>query len=241
MRHLVPGSVFDELWDCPHLRTYDVVSGSPPHRIDGRMLARNGKMRLDTENTRTETLSKHTDHTTRVDTPYISFTNRPQSLRELAIWRETRNRGDQRIVVVDPRVRFELRLPIIRYSKKMTYYSFEPPYIGDYWRDHYLCLWEVTPEEVVGVWYWDDLRRERNWYEEIIMPAVNQYREKRHSNQTEQGNQQPDVYAEDDVSDALDDTGDELYRSASEDSCERVCDENWAGQVVKMYEDLRLD
>ncbi len=239
--HLVPGSVLDELWDCSLMRTYDAVSGSPPHHIDSRMLARNARMRLDEEDTRIETLSKHADHTTRVDTPYISFTNRPQSLQELANWRETRNRGDQWIVVVDPRVRFELRLPIIRYSEEMTNYSIEPPYRGDYWRNHYLCLWEVTPEEVVGVWDWDDLRHESNWYEEIIMPAVNRYRENRNSNQPEQGNPQPDVYAERDSSDALDDTDDELYWSDSDDSYERVCDENWAGQVMKMYEDLRLD
>lgn len=61
----------------------------------------------------------------------------------------------------------------------MAHYKIQDPYRRDYWDGHYLCLWEVTPEEVVNVWSWDDLRSEPNWFEEIIMLAVERQRENR--------------------------------------------------------------
>ena len=118
------------------MRTSDAMSGSHPNNDSRRMLARDARMRLDEEDTRRETLKKHADHTNRKDTPYISFTSSPQSLQELADWRGTGNRGDQWIVVVDPRVRFELGLPILRYSEEIAYYGIEPRYTRDYWRNH---------------------------------------------------------------------------------------------------------
>lgn len=61
----------------------------------------------------------------------------------------------------------------------MEFYGIQSPYRADYWDGHFLCLWEVTPEEVVGVWEWNDLRSKLNWYDEIIMPAVKNHRDKR--------------------------------------------------------------
>nr|KMM71105.1 hypothetical protein CPAG_07412 [Coccidioides posadasii RMSCC 3488] len=41
--------------------------------------------------------------------------------------------------------------------------------------DEYLCLWEITPEEVVQHWNWDELCENPRWYEDEIQPAFNQH------------------------------------------------------------------
>ena len=241
LRDVNGGSVLDRLWDSTLMRTYDAMSGSYPDDDDHRMLARDARMRLDEEETRRETLTKHANHAIWGDTPYISFTNSPQSLQELADWRRTRNRGDQKIVAVDPRIRLELGLPVLRYSEEIAHYRIETPYAHEYWCDHYLCLWEVTPEEVVGVWDWDDLRCEPNWYKEFVMPAVDQHRQNRDRDKFEEAMHQRDDYVGRDSSDVSDDTDDDIYRSDSDDSYERVYNENSTGEIMKMYEDLGLD
>lgn len=241
LRHLFPGSVLDELWDSPLLRTYDQMSGSQPDDV-GRMLARDPRSPLDKDEVRVETLAKHANHRIWEDAPYISFTNSPQSLQDLANWRTSnKNRGDQWIVVVDPRVRFELRLPILQYSEEMTYYSIEPPYGRDYWSSHYLCVWEVTPEEVVAVWRWEDLRNNPNWYEEIIVPAVIQSRWERDHGQAERSNLQRDIYVETNFSDSSDDTNDTQSSSDSEEGYERDYDDHGADLVLNMCKRLTLD
>ena len=40
---------------------------------------------------------------------------------------------------------------------------------------------------MVGIWSWDDLRGETNWFENIVMPAVEQYRENRERDKTRDG------------------------------------------------------
>lgn len=241
LRHLFPGSVLDELWDSPLLRTYDQMSGSQPDDA-GRMLARDPRCRLDRDEARAKTLAKHANHKIREDTPYISFTNSPQSLQDLANWRtNNKNRGDQWIVVVDPRVRFELRLPILQYSEEMRYYSIERPYGRDYWSNHYLCVWEVTPEEVVAFWRWEDLRSNPNWYEEVIVPAVIQSRWERDHGQAERSNLQRDTCVETNFSDSSDDTDDSQSLSDSEESYDRDYDEHGAGLALDMCKLLTLE
>ena len=83
-------------------------------------------MRLDTEDIRQTTFTKHADHRVRDDSPYNSFTKCASSLQELAETRATRNRGDQNIVVVDPGTRIELGLPVLSYSEEMAHYNIRP-------------------------------------------------------------------------------------------------------------------
>jgi len=214
-------------------------------------------MRLDNEEIRTKTLETHIHHKIWEDTPYISFTNSPQSLEELANCRRTRiGRSLQRIVVVDPRVRIELGLPILDCGAEMSQYQVKAPYGRDYWQNHYLCLWEVTPAEVVGIWEWDDLRRSTSWYKDVIVPAVRQHRE--HMERTipvQRDVRQEDQRLLESVDDFDDNThwhgSDDSYNSEdgsesgydyeSDDSYERVCEENLSGQLMNMLEDLRFD
>jgi hypothetical protein len=174
-----PGSIFEELWDRPLLRVWDCMSGSRPQE-DGRMLARASRMDLSTWQARETTLKIHADHKKWEPTPYISFTDSPAGIRTLAQRRRADGRrGDQTLVVIDPRRRFRLGLPILRAEDEMRYYRAEDPYCRryQYYTDHYLCLWEVTPEEIVDTWDWNDLSGNQNWYKDTILPAFQAFRQ----------------------------------------------------------------
>jgi len=215
------------------------------------MLARDAKARLDTENRRQSSLALHADYRNwEVPTPYISFTSSSTALRNLVEKRQSR--GSQSIVVVDPRIRIELGLPILHYKDEMEFYGIQPPYgRQDYWTNHYLCLWEVTPEEVVEVWEADDLLGGKDWFEEVVRPIVEQNRLEREHRRNPAS--VDDASEEDDEPEATpsesgeyEHSGDEEthsdgFWSGSEDSDERVLNENWTGQLVSMYEDLRID
>ncbi|KAJ6014676.1 hypothetical protein N7540_009267 [Penicillium herquei] len=47
-----------------------------------------------------------------------------------------------------------------------------------YYRNHWLCLWEVTKEEIVATWPWEDLWKYYDWYEEVVLPAYKAHHEK---------------------------------------------------------------
>lgn len=165
-------STATELWNKPLLRIWDHNSGSQPDDAN-RMLARAHRQKLDTVISRQESLQHHHDNSNwSVKTPYISFTSSPNALRDLANYRlEKRNRYNQQLTVINPQKRLALGLPILHVADEMAYYGISNPYRSDYYTDHYLCLWEVTPAEVVGTWSWEELRRDPRWYERVIVPA----------------------------------------------------------------------
>lgn len=241
---MFPGSDLDQLYDCSLMRTYDMYSGSCP-KEDRRMLARAPRMRLDNEEIRYKALSTHTNHRERQATPFISFTRSPVKLRNLANFRSSRpNRGGQRIVVIDPRIRMNLGLPVLSYREEAARYNIQPSYSSDYWQDHYLCLWEVTPEEVVGTWSWEDLRNKENWYQDIIVPALQQHRMNPGlgiiaGNHTDE-NDDTDPDNKENTSDTSDDTDSDgsANNTASSNSGKEDCDDNHTGQLIKMYGDL---
>jgi hypothetical protein len=159
-------------------------------------------------------------------------------------------------VVIDPRTRIELGLPILHCGVEMDHYQVKAPYKRDYWQNHYLYLWEVTPAEVVNIWEWDELQRSTNWSEDIIIPAVSRHREhlertvpvQRDVRQEDQRLLKSVNYFDDNVqwsgsdwscnSEDSSELGDEYE---SDNSYERVCDENLSGQLMNMLEDLRFD
>jgi hypothetical protein len=93
------------------------------------------------------------------------------------------NRGPQTLTVIDPDIRIRRGLPVLDIAAEMKYYSIPDPYHQgyQYYDNHYICLWEVTPEEVVGHWEWDELVDIDDWYEEVVMPAFKKSRETRKS------------------------------------------------------------
>ncbi|CAG8428025.1 unnamed protein product [Penicillium salamii] len=62
-------------------------------------------------------------------------------------------------------------------ESELRYYEVEDPYRKgySYYKDQYLCLWEVTPDEVVGHWDWDDLIENVGWYDDEIVPALKEH------------------------------------------------------------------
>jgi mRNA deadenylase 3'-5' endonuclease subunit Ccr4 len=63
---------------------------------------------------------------------------------------------------------------------EMSYYGVSDPYdeSSRYYKNHLICLWEVTAEEVVGHWKWDDLLKIDCWYEQVILPAFEEHNDK---------------------------------------------------------------
>ncbi|CAI7677821.1 unnamed protein product [Penicillium manginii] len=75
--------------------------------------------------------------------------------------------------LINPNVRIAKGLPMIKMESELRHYEVQDPYGKDYayYKDEYLCLWEVTPDEIVKRWDWDDLVENENWYEDEILPA----------------------------------------------------------------------
>lgn len=168
-------SPFSECFSTPLLRVWDTFSGSQPAG-DGRMMSREPEMRLDNNDSRKRTLAKHLDHKDWTPGPFISFTTSPAAIEDLV--RIRRHRGDQTLTVVDPDSRRRNFLPILDVAAEMGYYQIQDPYRNSnaYYVNHYVCLWQVTKAEIVGHWEWNKLENNKNWYREIILPAVERFR-----------------------------------------------------------------
>lgn len=167
---------YRELWDKGLMRICDRVSGIPGP--DRRIFARDCRRLLNTREARVETLTIQPNNADWRPTPYLSFTNSPHALQKLADKRlHEGNRGAQFLVVVDPRSRLKKGLPILNFGAEARHYGIQLPPGTDYsfHDDHYLCLWEVTPEELVGCWRWDQLRTDPDWYTNVVCPALLQH------------------------------------------------------------------
>ncbi|KAL3474608.1 hypothetical protein BJX99DRAFT_174895 [Aspergillus californicus] len=158
---------------APFMRIWDGWSGSQPTE-NNRLLSRLAPRLLDTRAIRKEYLTIHADHSIWKDTPFISFTDSPDEVESLVQRRES-NRGPQTLTVINPNVRRHLGLPVLHMGSELIYYGIPDPYSRNdaYYKRHYLCLFEVTAQEIVGHWDWDDL--DGNWYQDVILPAFLQH------------------------------------------------------------------
>ncbi|KAH9203381.1 hypothetical protein DL95DRAFT_439524 [Leptodontidium sp. 2 PMI_412] len=149
-------------FDVPFLRIWDNKSGSQPDN-EGRMRSRAPRQRLDTCESRKNSLVIHINHGIWEPTPYISFTTSPAAIEEQAGWRASRQRGPQTLTVVDPNTRIADRLPILDVLAEMDHYGVKDPYgkSNQYYIHHY----------IIGHWEWNDLAPNENWYNDIILPA----------------------------------------------------------------------
>ena len=87
--------------------------------------------------------------------------------------RISKRRGVQTLTVIDPAARLKNGLPILDVAAEMEHYCIPDPYNrgSKYYINHYVCLWEVTEEEIVDHYEWEELAKTTNWYEEVIIPA----------------------------------------------------------------------
>lgn len=168
-------------FDVPFLRIWDNKSGSQPGN-EGRMRSRAPRQRLDTRESRKNSLVIHINHRIWEPTPYISFTTSPEDIEKQANWRASRQRGPQTLTVVDPNTRIADRLPILDVLAEMVHYGVKDPYgkSNQYYIHHYVCLWEVPEQEIIGHWEWNDLAPNENWYNDIILPAFRENATSRH-------------------------------------------------------------
>jgi hypothetical protein len=162
-------------FNLPLLRIWDPYSGSIPDK-QNRMSSRAPNRRLDTIDSRKISLATHINHSSWTPTPYISFTSSPVAVEKLAEQRRPR-RGPQTLTVIDPNIRLRNGLPILDFAAEMEHYNISNPYGSRdrYCIDHYLCLWQVTENEIIGQWEWDELVVSGNWYQDIVMPAFRDF------------------------------------------------------------------
>ncbi|PSN58632.1 hypothetical protein BS50DRAFT_447844, partial [Corynespora cassiicola Philippines] len=162
---------------CPLLRIWDEMSGSQPDKNEC-MLSRSPNQYLKTKEARENSLAIHLDHKDWTPTPYISFTRSADAIKELVKLRIDRKRGNQTLTVIDPVARLRNGLPILDVAAEMEHYCIPDPYKrgSKYYIDHYVCLWEVTDKEIVGHWDWEEFAETTNWYEEVIIPALLEFR-----------------------------------------------------------------
>ncbi|KIW12277.1 hypothetical protein PV08_09554 [Exophiala spinifera] len=157
-------------FDRPLLRLWDGQSGSQPDP-NGRMRSREGRGRLDSFRSRKDSLTIHINHRNWTPTPYISFTDSSSEIESLARLRTRRGRGPFTLTVIDPDKRVRNGLPVLNVRDEMEEYNVPDPYASVEYNDHYICLWEVTADEFVGNWNYNDLIIHKNWLQEIIIPA----------------------------------------------------------------------
>ncbi|KAF1966035.1 hypothetical protein BU23DRAFT_560605 [Bimuria novae-zelandiae CBS 107.79] len=158
--------------DCPLLRIWDMNSGSQPND-DNCMLSRSPTRPLDTEQARRDTLAVHLNNGIWTPTPYISFSKSASAIEDLAKFRISKGREVQNLTVINPAARYRNGLPILDVAAEMEHYCIPDPYGkgGKYYINHYVCLWEVTEEEIVGHYKWAELAKTTHWYNEVIIPA----------------------------------------------------------------------
>ncbi|KAM0561025.1 hypothetical protein ACHAPJ_003525 [Fusarium lateritium] len=107
-----------------------------------------------------------------------------------------RGRRNQTIAVVDPAVRLEAGWPVVCFGKEIGHYVIKVPYriTDEELNNHYICLWRVMSNEIVGHWNWDDLSPNPNWYRDTILPAFRKFRKQRRRQELKKaGDDQVDV------------------------------------------------
>jgi hypothetical protein len=181
-RHSWSVKIFQKL-DRPLLRIWDSWSGSQP---DGHNRCRNHLISFLTQSKLVNTLTIHLDNKKWLPTAYISFTTSASAIKDLATSRIDRRRGVQTLTVINPAARLSNGLPLLNVAAEMEYYRIPDPYNSGsrYYIDHYVCLWEVTEEEIVDHYKWEELAKTTNWYEDVIMPAFRKSSRRKKSNST---------------------------------------------------------
>ncbi|KAE8354305.1 hypothetical protein BDV28DRAFT_147240 [Aspergillus coremiiformis] len=155
----------------PLLRTWDFYSASKPNSANC-ICPTSACQPLDTFEARAASLTTHANPSTWFATPFISFTTSPEVARKYAD-RRAPTRGLQKLTVINPGARVAHGRHILDMASEMQHYGVRDPFCKFYecYRDEYLCLWEVTADEIVGHWDWTDLIQMTDWYTEIILPA----------------------------------------------------------------------
>ncbi|KAI1659178.1 hypothetical protein F4813DRAFT_387887 [Daldinia decipiens] len=85
---------------------------------------------------------------------------------------------NRRVTAIDPNIRIKNGLPVIDVEAEIKHYRIKPLYAKSegYAKGHCMFLWQVTKDEIVGSRKWTDLEEgDKNWYNNIIMPAYRKF------------------------------------------------------------------
>jgi hypothetical protein len=117
----------DPTYGGPLLRVWDSRnSGSHPDESN-RMLARLPCLQLRSRESRKESLATHADHTIRVPTPFISFSESVFNLQRFL----SRRKGPSytgTLTIINPNTRIAHGLPMIKMQSELRYYGIQNPY-----------------------------------------------------------------------------------------------------------------
>ena len=183
----VPPDPFYTVDDFPLMRIRDIHTGDGPDSRSGAMHARSPRACLDTRTARKHMLTVHADYRIWTPTPFLSFTDSPSDI-EVRAEKRLSSRGSQILTVINGNTRRHKGLPLLKSKDEMMYYGVRDPYSRNYqyYQTEYLCLWEVSVEEIVAHLSWDDVRKDPAWYENTILPAFHGHeRLRRASNPTQ--------------------------------------------------------
>lgn len=164
-------------FSTPLLRIWDKNSGSKLDSIT-RLQARLPRCQIGSQEERMKRLAIHANWNKREPTPFISFASSIQALQRII---SKRNKWTERkLTVINPNVRIAKGLPVLEMKAEMKHYKVQDPYDRSYryYEDEYLCLWEVSPDEVVGRWNWDILTTHPHWYKDIILMAFREHNDR---------------------------------------------------------------
>jgi hypothetical protein len=136
-------------------------------------------VKLGSGESRKESLATHADYTIWVPTPFISFSGPVFGLQRF-LSRRKEPSYPRTLTVINPNIRIADGLPMIEMQSELRYYGIQDPYGRgySYYEDEYLCLWEVTPDEVVAHWDWDSLTENAHWYEDEVLPAFREHNDR---------------------------------------------------------------
>ncbi|PWY65971.1 hypothetical protein BO70DRAFT_433225 [Aspergillus heteromorphus CBS 117.55] len=156
--------------------TSTILSGAPCQNVE-------------TEHMRSELLSEHILAQTRGSTgaaepahknmftwdgnPFIHCTSRPFEVRC-----RVRDWSQKTVTVINPNVRRAVQLPTLSLGDELESRSLGRPASNYEFVGEYLCLWEVTPDEIVGHWRATDLVGLHAWYTRAVMPAFREHDER---------------------------------------------------------------
>ncbi|KAJ5108846.1 hypothetical protein N7456_005521 [Penicillium angulare] len=115
-------------------------------------------------------LKRHGRYKNRKPTPFISFDTSPKAIEALAN-KQNNPRRKQWLTVINPAIRMKKGLPILNVDTARNYFTSQNCRSSSKSRkSNFICLWEVTCEEIVETWSWDDLCEDEDWYNNIVLP-----------------------------------------------------------------------
>jgi hypothetical protein len=141
-----------------------------------------------------DSISNFTDTNHKVGNPFISTSTDAKEMGARAAFLEPLVADSQGLrthkillTLIDPRTRLRFGDPVINFYDEAVRSKLDTTQID---RSEWLCLWGVTPLEVVWTWDWDELKSDSEWYENTVEPALRKFQKNRERPKNKASNDQ---------------------------------------------------